>query len=156
MPPIQIIPASETDIDTVCGLYKELFSAMADLQPDSFRHAQQDPAFLRAVITGSRSDLLVARDGKMAVGFALLQEQSTPSYGCLVPHRYAYLMDLAVHTARRGEGIGSALIAASESWARQRGLDYLELNVLEENIRAASLYESYGFSPTMRVMRKKL
>jgi GNAT superfamily N-acetyltransferase len=59
------------------------------------------------------------------------------------PH--AHLSVLAVTEAAEGRGVGSALLDASEQWARSRGSDRLTLSALVTNARARSLYEHKGF-----------
>ena len=52
---------------------------------------------------------------------------------------------LAVEPARRGQGIGRALVEAAIAEARARGARRLTLRVLETNSRARLLYEAAGF-----------
>ncbi|MEZ5283598.1 MAG: GNAT family N-acetyltransferase [Vicinamibacterales bacterium] len=59
------------------------------------------------------------------------------------PH--AHLSVLAVSADAEGQGVGTALIEAAESWARQRGSDRLTLNTLADNTRARELYGRRGF-----------
>jgi len=59
------------------------------------------------------------------------------------PH--AHLSVLAVEKAAEGRGVGSALLAACEQWARGRGSDRLTLSALVTNARARALYERKGF-----------
>ena len=68
-------------------------------------------------------------------------------------HRYARLEDLAVDEAVRGQGVGGELLAAAKRWARNRRLEYLELNVLAQNENAIRLYESQDFVEATKVMR---
>jgi ribosomal protein S18 acetylase RimI-like enzyme len=59
------------------------------------------------------------------------------------PH--AHLSVLAVDKSAEGKGVGSALLGASEAWARDRGSDRLTLSALVTNARARGLYERRGF-----------
>jgi GNAT superfamily N-acetyltransferase len=59
------------------------------------------------------------------------------------PH--AHLSVLAVDKPAEGKGVGSALLAACEEWARGRGSDRLTLSALVTNARARALYERKGF-----------
>lgn len=52
---------------------------------------------------------------------------------------------LGVRTAHRGRGIGTRLLAAAESWARDRDAHRLELYVDEANTAAIALYQRRGF-----------
>ena len=67
--------------------------------------------------------------------------------------RYVRLEDLAVDEAVRGQGVGGELLAAAKRWARNRRLEYLELNVLAQNENAIRLYESQDFVEATKVMR---
>jgi GNAT superfamily N-acetyltransferase len=56
------------------------------------------------------------------------------------------LMDgIFVETAARGQGVGSALLAAVEGEAARRGLRQVRLDVIDANPRARALYERQGF-----------
>ncbi len=150
---MEIRTAQETDIDQIDRLYPVLFTEMHVLQPSVFQAARQDKDFLRAMIAGPESAVLLAETEGRILGIAVVQQQKTPPYHCLVPHTYAYLMDLVVAPGERSRGTGTALLAAVKAWARDRGLDYVELNVLHENIRAYQLYLREGFTPAMHTMR---
>ena len=60
------------------------------------------------------------------------------------PH--AHLSVLAVTEAAEGHGVGSALLEASEQWARSQGSDRLTLSALVTNARARALYERRGYA----------
>ena len=60
------------------------------------------------------------------------------------PH--AHLSVLAVDKAAEGKGVGSALLEASEQWARDQKSDRLTLSALVTNARARRLYERRGYA----------
>jgi ribosomal protein S18 acetylase RimI-like enzyme len=57
-----------------------------------------------------------------------------------------YLAELYVVPARRGRGLGRALMNAAMELARQTGADYMDLGTSEADVAARALYESLGFS----------
>lgn len=57
-----------------------------------------------------------------------------------------YLEELYVAPARRGEGIGRALLEATMETAREGGADRIDLNTGETDREARALYESSGFT----------
>lgn len=60
-----------------------------------------------------------------------------------------FLVDgIAVAETARGQGVGSALVAALLAEARQRGHAVIRLDVVPENPRARALYERLGFVAT--------
>jgi ribosomal protein S18 acetylase RimI-like enzyme len=90
---------------------------------------------------GGPDDVLVADAGGRVVGYVHLGAP-TP-----VPSNRHVLMvrGLAVDPARRGEGIGRALVDAAVREARDRGARRLTLRVLGPNAAARALYEASGF-----------
>ena len=152
---MEIRKARTEDLKEIRKLYRSLFEYIGELQPQYFRGAEQDESFIREILEGEKGDVLIAEEKGEILGFALVQEQLTPPYSCLVPHRYTYLMDLAVSPCRRGQGIGRALLKAVREWAAGRGSDYVELGVLTQNERAIRLYQSEGFEECMKTMRIK-
>jgi GNAT superfamily N-acetyltransferase len=56
-----------------------------------------------------------------------------------------YLAELYVVPARRGRGLGRALLKASLELARQKGADRIELGTSDDDVAARALYESLGF-----------
>jgi ribosomal protein S18 acetylase RimI-like enzyme len=57
-----------------------------------------------------------------------------------------YLEELYVVPARRGEGIGRALLESTLATAREAGADRIDLTTAEADRAARALYESAGFT----------
>jgi GNAT superfamily N-acetyltransferase len=57
---------------------------------------------------------------------------------------YVHVSELAV--ARSGAGVGAALMAAVEAWARERGSRFVSLNVVDANTGAQRFYERRGYA----------
>lgn len=58
------------------------------------------------------------------------------------------LTNLQVHEARRGRGVGTALIQAAEDRVRARGHSTIGVAVADDNPRAAKLYARLGYADT--------
>ena len=56
------------------------------------------------------------------------------------------MAELYVVPARRGRGLGRALMEAAIELARREGADYMDLGTGEDDVAARALYESLGFS----------
>ena len=74
-----------------------------------------------------------------------------------------YLAELYVTPARRGQGLGRALMEAALHQARDRGADTMDIGVDEPDLAARRLYESLGFTnragddgPVMYVYEREL
>ena len=150
---MRIRVATKNDIKQIEILYQELFLEMSKLQPKYITPAKQEVEFIRYAINEKDSDILIAEVDNCIVGFLLIQEFITPSYACLIEHKYAFIADMVVEHKYQKQGIGSALLAEAKTWAENRKLDYLELNVLSANIGAIALYEKQGFKDISHTMR---
>lgn len=63
--------------------------------------------------------------------------------------RHAHISVIATTAAAEGTGVGRALVAHAEAWARDRRLPLLTLNVFAANTRARRFYEKAGFEMEM-------
>jgi len=70
--------------------------------------------------------------------------------------RYAYIFELFVIEAMRGKGIGRALIARCEDWAKSKDFKTILIGVLARNGNAAKLYRNAGYSDYAIELRKYL
>jgi ribosomal protein S18 acetylase RimI-like enzyme len=68
----------------------------------------------------------------------------------------AFLDDITVGGAHRGQGHGRIALALAEEEARRRGAARMELHVYRHNPRAIALYEAVGYRTTGLKMRKLL
>jgi ribosomal protein S18 acetylase RimI-like enzyme len=57
----------------------------------------------------------------------------------------AYVGELVTAEAWEGRGVGRALLARAEQWARDRGLDRISLETGAANTRARGFYERQGY-----------
>jgi ribosomal protein S18 acetylase RimI-like enzyme len=95
---------------------------------------------LRQLIEGGDTLVLLAGDGPD--GLAVLRFRAaiwSTGLEC-------YLAELYVTPARRGQGLGRALMEAALREARTRGADTMDIGVDEPDLAARHLYESLGFT----------
>jgi GNAT superfamily N-acetyltransferase len=106
----------------------------------------------RALETVDPEDVvLVAVDGDgERVGLAHLVIGRNPTGD----GRAVHIEDFAVTAEHRRMGIGSLLLAESERWAHDRGIDALVLAVFQDNAAARRFYARHGFrDDTVRVVK---
>lgn len=70
--------------------------------------------------------------------------------------RHGHVSDIVVAPASEGRGVGAALMAAAEDWARARAFRLLSLHVFGGNTRARALYERLGYRLDIVKMIKTL
>jgi RimJ/RimL family protein N-acetyltransferase len=85
------------------------------------------------------SPFVLAVDDARAVGWCDIAPEPRPV------HSHAGILGIGLLPDYRGRGIGRRLLAAAIEDARRSGLERIELNVYERNLRARRLYESMGF-----------
>jgi GNAT superfamily N-acetyltransferase len=61
------------------------------------------------------------------------------------------LISMWVAPHARGKGVADALVAAVVAWATERGINSIELDVVEANPRARAFYRRCGFVDRVRV-----
>ncbi|TFF09979.1 GNAT family N-acetyltransferase [Pseudomonas sp. BCA14] len=62
----------------------------------------------------------------------------------------AFIKNLSIHPSAQGQGLGRALLLHTFQVFKQRGEPYVDLKVLESNLRARQLYESAGMKFVLR------
>jgi GNAT superfamily N-acetyltransferase len=139
-----IRPARASDLPTLVGLLGELFTIEADFTPDPER--QRLGLALMLADPGRRA-VLVAEQGTAVVGMVTAQLVVSTAEGGLS----ALVEDMVVEAAVRGRGVGRALLAAIEAWAREHGASRLQLLADRENGAALAFYARAGWSATRLV-----
>lgn len=108
-------------------------------------------AELRAWLARPDAVVLVAhRVAGGLCGFAEVGERSTAE-GCET-QPVAYLEGWWVDADLRGRGIGRALVAAAEAWARRRGLRELASDTTLDNVGSQQAHERLGFVEVERAV----
>ena len=104
-----------------------------------WRTVREERRHLRAVRASPHVAVLVAETRDSVVGRLSIVRDGNPA--C------AHVADVGLMVAldERRRGIGTALLAAAEEWARRSGIRKLELHVFPHNEAAIALYERHGY-----------
>ncbi len=95
-------------------------------------------------------EVLVAVNGfGELIGFAELSIRRYAE-GC-VTDRVAFLEGWYVDEAHRRKGVGAALVAAAEAWARKQGCTEFGSDALLENEVSAEAHKALGFEEVERI-----
>lgn len=152
--PCTITPAQPADLDAMVHLLGILFAIEQDFHPNPERQAHalklilQDP---------QHCALLVARDptppasptilGMINLQLVISTAQGTPS---------VWVEDLVVDPRYQHRGIGKALLAAAEAWARSHHATRLQLLVDTDNTPALNFYDHLTWKSTHLQARMKM
>ena len=95
-------------------------------------------AAMRRVISSASSAALFAElAGELVGGCTVYLDILSVRFG-----QRAWVEDLAVHPGHRSSGIGTLLLDAAKSWARERGATHLELESSEKRHDAHRFYRA--------------
>lgn len=135
--PITLVPASQIDftvfLDTFNAAYRDYFVPLQmELEP------------MRQ---------LIHRDAvEMAASRVALDDGEPVGVGMLaVRGAQGWIGGLGIVPSHRGQGIGRQLTTGLLDAARERGLRQVQLEVIDENLVARSLYQSLNFQETRRL-----
>jgi GNAT superfamily N-acetyltransferase len=140
---LQIRRATPDDAESIARLVTQLgYPAVAS----------DMPARLARLRDHDRGAVLLAHRGDAVVGLATIHVHS-------VVHRagdVAWLTALVVDESARGTGVGRALVAAVEQFAREAGCERLSVTTHERRADARAFYARLGLEQTGRRFGKAL
>jgi GNAT superfamily N-acetyltransferase len=137
---VRIAPLAATDIDPVCRLARTIWqrtypALISQAQIDFMLADRYAPATLQAQFDDPLHAWRVACVADEITGFA---HAMLVDGDCKVDKLY-------VHPDNQRQGIGSALLAAIQDWARQHTAKRLWLQVNRGNAPAIAAYQKCGF-----------
>ncbi len=156
---IRLREATPKDFKAISALFQEVDNLHCEHLPDLFRRAEGAPreeSFIIGLIRNPDALVLVAEHEARILGLVVALTRSSPGFPYLVPLRYAVIDTIVVTASARGRGIGQAMMAFTEAWASDQGVDRIELDVFEFNEEALSFYQGREFSVLSRRMVKLL
>ena len=156
---VEIRFAEAGDYNSLCALCEQGDRIHCENLPHLFR-SPDGPArewkYIQSLLGDPNVALLVTEAQGKVVGFAHVVLLHSPNTTLHVPRRYAVIDNIVVDEGHRRSGIGRALMARAENWAREKGATSVELNVYMFNQQAKGLYEVLGYEGVSVKMSKSL
>ena len=143
-------------LEFILGSQRFEHAVEPDRRLDAGVAVEQLAALLSDVAKGNGAILVAESADGTVLGWSVAHERDNPIFVVPEQRLHGYLSELFVVEASRGTGVGRSLIAASEAWARARGLPLLMIGVLAGNTRAHRIYQESGFAPYSIELRKLL
>ena len=157
--PFTIRPATMDDYERISNILEESDAIHYAAEPDYFKppsESRRSRSYMEQVLSSEDSTILVAEEHGDVVGVLFLFIRTPPEASIFRHRRFVVIETIAVEESWRSLGIGSALLAKAESWAKAKGVKHLELSVWEFNQRALALYEKTGYRTVRHTMGKEL
>lgn len=149
---VQLRPATRHDVPALRRLRGQVHALHARLLPDFFRLDADGEALV--LERDPWSEILVACAGEEIRGYIVVKVVDTPWDPSMTPRRRAHVEIIVVDEAHRREGIGARLMTEASRWARGRGALEVVLTVWTDNREAERFYETLGYEPIARVLRR--
>lgn len=118
---------------TIEKMSREHLSEVASIEEMSFSLPWSLES-LELMLTEQASALVALEDGRV-LGYVGMM--------CVLDE--GQIINVAVHPDARRRGVGRRLMEAAQTYAKERGIVFLSLEVRESNIAARSLYSSLGW-----------
>lgn len=140
--------ASGADVPALVGLLAILFSIEKDFQPDI---SKQETGLSLLINNTQTATIQVARNhanqviGMVSAQLVISTAQGAPS---------AWVEDMVVDSAYRGQDIGKQLLQNALNWAKKNGATRAQLLVDIENSEALSYYQHLKWQATQLQARR--
>ena len=150
-------PAADSDRAAVETIWREQNRLHAGLEPTVI--ATADPVMsaerFGEILADPLHEIAVAVEDGTIVGAALLIERHLQGE-LQVPRSVAFVQEICLLKPHRRRGIGRLFIAYIETWARERQLDSIELNVWAKNEGALAFYRALGFDELRYELQRRV
>jgi GNAT superfamily N-acetyltransferase len=158
MPPV-VRPMKDGDREAAVDLIWQLNLFENDITSDrrTERAAAEECLAINArrIQDAGGVQLVAEREGTV-LGYLCAVMDEAPVYVVAAKRRRMWIADLVVAETARGGGLGRALIAAAEDFARGQGATRINIGAVAGNAGAQRLYESLGYAPSSVERAKEL
>ncbi len=161
---MMIRPAQIHDLDALCRLYVAFHEFHVRGLPNRLSSIGHPQTFdctnlsqnLATLLTKPDVVIFVAEVDQHIVGLAEVYVRHDDDNAPKIPYQHGYLQSLMVDEAVRGQGIGTALVAAAEQWARDHGATEMRLETWEFPAGPLTFYQGAGYDTLRRVLVRRL
>ncbi len=155
---MEIVMAEESHIPGMIALLRQVGQVHHNIRPDIFRsdaqkYREQD---LQGILAAEDSPIFIGLSDGAVVGYCFCQWRRYRGSGVLTDRVELYIDDLCVDEGHRGRGAATALYRHVCAWAKDRGCEFITLNVWTGNDGAQAFYEKMGMTPRNVTMEQKL
>lgn len=131
------------------GFLRFLEDHREDYANDYLDNAKKSGGMVLVVETGGRV---------VAFGVGVIAESIPANEYIFDPEKYkvGILRSIFIEEGFRGKGVGTQLVKRFENFFKEKGCDYMKMEVLSPNIKAYELYKKLGYEDYTRHVIKKL
>lgn len=143
---LAIKPATLADIEILLQFEQGVITAERPFT-NTIRPEKVTYYDLQTLIESDNSHLIIGYLNEVAVASGYIRiEKSKPQHH---PDYYGYLGFMYVDGAHRGKGLNKQILEHLKSWAKEKGISKLILDVYATNESAINAYQKFGFESHM-------
>lgn len=146
---VRIETASPADTDTLARLNQHVHKLHIEAVPHFFKRPNQQEVatFFKELLGKDNWRAFIAYVDDTAVGYVLVTTGERPVNTFSLARRWLYIDQISVEPNWQGQGVGRELMKAALQYAREAGLDNIEVDTWAFNSAAQSFFQSVGFQP---------
>ena len=146
--------AEEQELNRVNELRRQVNALHAAGKPEIFRpeFSREMRDFLFQIWNDPEKEILVAEREGQICGYAILHLVHKPESPAKRAQDYLDIDEFGVDETVRRQGVAREMIASIREYAKQLGLQRIELNMWEFNQDALAFYEAVGFQTYRRYL----
>ncbi len=150
--------ACEKDIPDILELLEQILHIHYVGRPDLFKGegGKFNDQELAQIMANPKTPIFVYEENGKVLGHCFCDVKITSEQNNLKGQKVLFIHDLCVYENCRGRRIGQQLFERAKSFAKEQGLDRIELNVWEFNSRAKDFYQKMGMHPQRTILEQKL
>jgi len=151
--------AKKADYETLNNIYDQVDILHRDQYPNRFRKPDnigRPSEYYDSVLSNPDGILIVIESDNIVIGFAEAYIRKAPDFPVLQPRKWLLIDGIAVDHNYRGKGAGQLLFDELMKYAKNVGIEEVELNVYSFNEAAIKFYRKNGFDNICTTMGRKL
>ena len=145
MDDIVIREAGLEELPRIAELKRQIHEVHVNGRPDLFAPYHGVEAFAGQAAAKNCS-LLLAEIGEKPVGFVMVQYVDRPASPYMNARRFVHVEEFCVDEDHQRMGVGTRLMEAMKTLAREKGYPRIELDVWSFNEGAKRFYEAAGMT----------
>ena len=144
----EVRPARPGDARSFLEAFRSVAAERRFIQTEEvLQTARQYRKRFRRPVTGEAAHLVAVSRGGV-IGSISIRREAHPAT------RHTASIGMFVTSAWRGRGVGTALMDGAMRWARDVGVERIDLSVYPHNQAAIALYRAFGFVEEGRLIRR--
>ena len=150
--------AEQRELDQINRLRKEVNDLHVAGKPEFFKKGftEELKDYIYEIWNDEKKDIVVAVIDDNIVGYGIVSQVHKKETPFMYERNYLYIDEFCVDENHRREGIASKLVDYIVEYAKEKGIQRIELNMWEFNEDALLFYEKVGFQTYRRYLEMEI